>query len=101
MPIRRTAPSAAEVEQMRRACELAAQCVTEAGRDNESPKVAAVALDTTGTVIAEARRGEDPNHPGDHAEYMLVVKSGGPGTGALRGATVITTLEPCTERSQD
>ncbi|MFG1926351.1 hypothetical protein [Cryptosporangium sp. NPDC048952] len=98
MSTRRTQPSPDDEKWMSRAADLARLCKTEPGRTEESPRVAAVAADPSGTLIAEAHRGEDPQHPGDHAEYSLIKKIG-PATGRLRGATIYTTLEPCTSRS--
>lgn len=81
---------------MERAVELAKRCETEPGRPEPSPKVGAVAVSPDGTLLAEAFRGV--LNPGDHAEYCLVAQLG-EGSGALVGATVYTTLEPCTQRT--
>lgn len=80
---------------MRRAVELAGMCVTEPGRSEPSPLVGAVAIDDSGTFLVEAHRGA--RNPGDHAEYC-VVEALRERPGALAGATVFTTLEPCTRR---
>jgi diaminohydroxyphosphoribosylaminopyrimidine deaminase/5-amino-6-(5-phosphoribosylamino)uracil reductase len=80
---------------MERTVELAAQCETEPGRPLPSPKVAAIALSPDGELLAEAYRGE--LNTGDHAEFCLISKLGD--AELLRGATVLTTLEPCTERN--
>jgi pyrimidine deaminase RibD-like protein len=79
-------------ELMERAIRVARQCVSERGK--VSPKVGAVVA-RGNSLVAEGRRGE--YEPGDHAEYTLLERK--LGDEALAGATLFTTLEPCTERN--
>jgi pyrimidine deaminase RibD-like protein len=73
---------------LERALVLASQAVSE---DNETrPKVGALIV-RDGVVLAEAYRNEDGQ--GSHAEQIAFRKTG---KRDLTGATVITTLEPCT-----
>jgi len=83
---------------MRRAIELARSSVAETRSDGRSPPAVGAVAVRDGELIGEAFRGQ--TGPGDHAEFGIVAQLG-ERSGALAGATVYTTLEPCTQRSED
>ncbi|MEO5770334.1 MAG: deaminase [Polyangia bacterium] len=90
---RTTVPSdPGERQYMVRAIELARQCRSERGKI--SPKVGAVIVRGR-KIVGEAFRGEQ--RPGDHAEFTLLERKLSQET--LAGATLYTTLEPCTSRN--
>src|SRR6266498_2141948 len=77
---------------MLRAIELARRCISERGKI--SPRVGAVVV-RNGKPIGDAFRGE--RAPGEHAEFTLL--EGKLADRTLAGATLFTTLEPCTSRN--
>ncbi len=79
-------------EFMRRAIEASRNCPSEAGKP--TPLVGAVVVKDA-KLLAAAWRGE--MDPGDHAEFIALEKK--LGSDVLAGATVYTTLEPCTTRN--
>jgi len=82
------------IKNMRRAVNLAKLCRPEDSRKNH-PKVGVV-VDHNGE-LTEAYRGQE--EPGEHGEYTALVKRLGVADGVeLPGATLYTTLEPCTSR---
>lgn len=81
-----------ERQLMAMAIGIAGKCVSEPGKT--SPKVAAIVV-RDGVVVGTAFRGE--LKPGEHAEFTLLErKLAGVD---LEGATLYSTLEPCTHRS--
>lgn len=83
-----------EADLMRLALDTARKSVAE--NEKAHPLVGAV-VTRDGQVLATACRGEDPGHPGAHAEYYALEHK--LADVALAGATVYTTLEPCTSRN--
>jgi pyrimidine deaminase RibD-like protein/NTP pyrophosphatase (non-canonical NTP hydrolase) len=83
---------ASEIEFCRLAVDEAKRSKPEDNRPH--PRVGVVVV-KDGKVIATAHRGE---HPGEHAEYIALERK--LKDGSIAGATVYTTLEPCTVRKQ-
>ena len=79
-------------DHLRAAVDQARQSKSEDGRPH--PKVGVVVVASDGTITA-AHRGEIA--AGDHAEFTALEKK--LSTASLAGATVFTTLEPCTTRN--
>ncbi len=79
---------------MRRAVDLAKKCTTESNRATPAPRVGAV-LVKDGAILTEAYRGQ--GRPGEHAEFGLLKSL--PDDLDLSGASLYTTLEPCTQRN--
>lgn len=77
---------------IRKVIDAAQACVSEPGK--ESPKVGAL-LVRGDQVLGVAHRGQ--LEPGEHAEFTLLEKMLGDVNAA--GATLYTTLEPCTTRN--
>lgn len=94
---RLTALTDEQVEHMRRAVQLAAGSNPPA--DKPQIFVGALAV-RNGEVIAEGYKGMATSAEyGNHAEFCMI-DSLGPGERRLEGATVYTTLEPCTQASR-
>ncbi len=89
----RGSPTDADYEFARLAIEEARKSVPESdGRPH--PKVGAVVV-KDGKVLSAAHRGEVP---GNHAEFIALERN--LSDAAVAGATVYTTLEPCTTRNR-
>lgn len=89
----RYAPSmSSELQWMRRVLDLAKTCTAEP-RPDPPPRVAAL-LTKNGRLLGEAYRGQF--NEGDHAEYCLLERV--LNDADVSGATVYTTLEPCSRR---
>src|SRR5262245_51426256 len=87
-------PSKAEVTFMERAIEIARNSPVESNRD---PYVGAVVVSKDGELLGGACRGQFKS--GDHAEYSVLETLLGKEVKEVIGATVYTTLEPCTTRN--
>src|SRR6266545_1461823 len=81
-----------DLDFMRMAIDASRSCKSEDG--NPRPKVGAVVV-KDGKVLAVSHRGE--LEPGEHAEFTALEKQLPDNT--LAGATIYTTLEPCTTRN--
>jgi len=86
--------SVIEIEGIKKAIEISTKCQSE--NDKVHPKVGAVIIKDN-KIISSGYRGEI--NSGEHAEYTVLIKKSEKMD--LRGATLITTLEPCTSRRHD
>ncbi len=87
-------PNGVDREFMERAVEEARKSPTEDGRVHPNPKVGVVVV-KDGKELAVAYRGEQKK--GEHAEFTVLEKK--LADVEIAGATVYTTLEPCTTRN--
>lgn len=92
MPAKKRLPHTSDRDIMLRAIDLARKCKSEPG--NISPRVGAIVVRDS-RILGEAFRGELA--PGEHAEFTLL--EGKLADQTLAGATLFTTLEPCTSRN--
>jgi pyrimidine deaminase RibD-like protein/TPR repeat protein len=92
MPPEKRKRRVGDLEFIEMALAEAAKCQCE--DDRRHPKVGAVAV-RDGMVLAQAHRGE--MEPGEHAEFTALEKK--LSADSLVGATIYTTLEPCTTRN--
>ena len=90
IPIRKN-----DLEYMKKAIEVASHSRS---KDKSDPKVGAIIVGEDGKELDYACRGEI--NEGDHAEFTLLQKKLR-SKDILKGATLYTTLEPCTERNHD
>ncbi|MHA1381723.1 MAG: hypothetical protein ACTSRG_25415 [Candidatus Helarchaeota archaeon] len=81
-----------EIEGIKEAGELSKKCKSEEGRI--SPKVGVIIIKNE-EIIIKSYRGEQES--GEHAKFIALCKKGRDLD--LKGATLITTLEPCTTRT--
>ncbi|TET08738.1 MAG: hypothetical protein E3J86_10130 [Candidatus Thorarchaeota archaeon] len=88
-------PNRVKKKHFARAIELAAMSPSE--DDRPHPKVGAVVV-KDGEIIAEAFRGQIGR--GDHAEFIALERMSR-GNPNIEDSDLITTLEPCTQRSHD
>jgi pyrimidine deaminase RibD-like protein len=86
-----------ELAAVKMAIEASEKCVPEDDR-RIHPKVGAAIITKDGRIIC-AYRGE--KKPGDHAEYTVLFDREKAQKLDLHGATLVTTLEPCTSRKHD
>jgi len=94
---RRYQPTPEDESWMQKALDLAKQSVAEPRDDGTVPPKVGVVAVLDGEVVGSAFRGQ--GGPGDHAEWSLIKALGEAAKDRLHGATIYTTLEPCTERS--
>ena len=91
-------PNKVKHEHFLRAMELSKKCRPEPDKEGQPYPRVGVVIVKKGKKISEAYRGEVG--VGQHAEYIALEKKAG-GNPNVQGADLITTLEPCTTRSDD